>query len=166
VVIATHPIKNAKDNELIPYGGGATLNEIDGNFAAWRVAGGYFALAPQGKLRGADFDPIHYRIELLSSPDIEDAEGRQVMTPVMLPVTETDVEEREDELAAQCAKLMQAMAADPSGSLTDLGAKLGLNKQTTLRRMWRLQKGRLVDNSAGRWRLTPKGAKEVAKRMT
>ena len=38
VPIAAHPTKNAANDNLIPYGGGSTLNEVDGNFTLATVA--------------------------------------------------------------------------------------------------------------------------------
>jgi len=29
--VSAHPIKNASENALVPYGSGAILNEVDGN---------------------------------------------------------------------------------------------------------------------------------------
>jgi len=34
IILGTHPVKNAADDNLIPRGGGAFLNEIDGNLTA------------------------------------------------------------------------------------------------------------------------------------
>ena len=38
VLVAFHPTKNALETELIPYGGGATYGEIDGNLTLWKEA--------------------------------------------------------------------------------------------------------------------------------
>jgi hypothetical protein len=38
VLVAFHPTKNALEAELIPYGGGATYGEIDGNLTLWKEA--------------------------------------------------------------------------------------------------------------------------------
>ena len=36
VLALCHPIKNADRDNLIPYGGGAFLNEVDGNLTCWK----------------------------------------------------------------------------------------------------------------------------------
>ena len=36
VVVSAHPVKNASEENLVPYGGGAILNEIDGNLTLWK----------------------------------------------------------------------------------------------------------------------------------
>ena len=45
VIVACHPVKNASDDNLIPRGGGAFLNEVDGNLTATRWRRGRDALA-------------------------------------------------------------------------------------------------------------------------
>jgi hypothetical protein len=36
VAVAAHPIKNAPEDNLLPYGSGAILNEVDGNLTLWK----------------------------------------------------------------------------------------------------------------------------------
>jgi AAA domain len=67
VVIAAHPNKNASANDLIPSGGGSTLNEVDGNLALAMQPGGLIELGWQGKFRGYHFEPQPFRIEALQS---------------------------------------------------------------------------------------------------
>ncbi|RYB01301.1 AAA family ATPase, partial [Lichenibacterium ramalinae] len=89
VVVAAHPVKNAPQDNLLPYGGGAILNEVDGNLTLWRRSegpAGIVELHWQGKLRGLEFAPIPFRFEITSSPEVTDAKGREVSLPTMLPV--------------------------------------------------------------------------------
>src|SRR5262249_10304965 len=37
VIVNTHPVKNASDDNLLPRGGGAFLNEMDGNLTSVKV---------------------------------------------------------------------------------------------------------------------------------
>jgi len=70
VVVAAHPIKNAAEDNLLPYGSGAILNEVDGNLTLWKQpATGFVSLHWQGKLRGIDFEPVMFRFEEASSHD-------------------------------------------------------------------------------------------------
>jgi hypothetical protein len=89
--VAFHPTKNADEGELIPYGGGSTYNEVDGNLTLWKD--GTIKLH-HNRLRGPEFEPRFFRIEQLSCPDIVDKGGRQILLPVLRPITELDVEER------------------------------------------------------------------------
>ena len=70
--------------KLIPYGGGSTANEYDGNLTLW-TDGGLIKFHWFDKLRGPDFKPRFYKIELICSPDILDKKGRQIELPVCVP---------------------------------------------------------------------------------
>ena len=70
----------------MPYGGGSTLNEVDGNFAIARGETGLCRLHWLGKIRGLSFDPLHFRIDKLHSPDVVTVEGSRMAMPVMAPV--------------------------------------------------------------------------------
>src|SRR5262245_62015671 len=35
-LVAAHPIKNAPEDNLLPYGSDAILNEVDGNLTLWK----------------------------------------------------------------------------------------------------------------------------------
>ncbi|MGB4843853.1 MAG: AAA family ATPase, partial [Ferruginibacter sp.] len=59
VIVLCHPSGKRPDkSNLVPRGGGAFLNEVDGNFSVWRDADGAITLHTQGKHRGAWFDPM------------------------------------------------------------------------------------------------------------
>lgn len=60
VLVAFHPTKHASEADLIPYGGGSTYNEVDGNLTLWKE--GQIKLY-HNRLRGPEFDPTFFRIE-------------------------------------------------------------------------------------------------------
>jgi hypothetical protein len=69
-LIAFHPGKNAGEEELIPYGGGSIINELDGNVTFW---GPISQLKlHHNKVRGPEFDPRYFAIELKTCPHIVD----------------------------------------------------------------------------------------------
>jgi AAA domain len=92
VLVACHPVKNPSRDNLEPYGGGATMNELDGNITLWND-GGTIEMS-WNKIRGPEFDPRYFRIEKLGSPEILDNKGRQPQLPILRPVSEQTVEER------------------------------------------------------------------------
>jgi hypothetical protein len=159
VLVAAHPVKNASDDNLVPYGGGAILNEVDGNLTLSKSDGGAIKMHWQGKLRGVEFDPLFFRIELASSPDVIDAKGRQVQLPVMRPATEADAEQREQAEINTDLALLMAMLSDPGASINDLGAAIGKSKSSVHGKLIGLRKEKLVDSVLGKWALTPKGRK-------
>ena len=75
VVVAAHPIKNAPEDNLIPYGSGAILNEVDGNLTLWKQpATGFVSLHWQGKLRGHRLRARHVPLRRNQQPG---SAGRQ-----------------------------------------------------------------------------------------
>ena len=117
VLVAFHPTKNAGETELIPYGGGATLNEIDGNLVLWKE--GTIKLH-HNRLRGPEFEPRFFRIEHLSCPDIVDKGGRQILLPVLRPTTAMDVEERARGESQTDIALLRALVGNPKASQREL----------------------------------------------
>ena len=74
VVIPAHPIKGADQSKLSPYGGGAIINEVDGNLTLWR-RGNACRLHWQTKLRGPDFAPVFFRFREYGCDEVRRREG-------------------------------------------------------------------------------------------
>ena len=83
VMVAAHPVKNAAADNLLPYGGGAILNEVDGNLSLARDAQSVSTLHWQGKFRGADFSPVDYVMRAHTCAGLLDSKGRPVCSPVI-----------------------------------------------------------------------------------
>jgi hypothetical protein len=60
VLVAFHPTKNAGESELIPYGGGAIFNEIDGNLTLWTEAP-HQVKFHWNRVRGPSFEPCFFK---------------------------------------------------------------------------------------------------------
>ncbi len=170
VIVAAHPKKNATGDDLIPYGAGAILNEVDGNLTLRRTLGGLRELHWQGKLRGIEFEPVRFCVDLLTSPEVKDVEGREVRLPVLKPAPEQNVKRREG--CAQAKKTAQnkniatlrAMSADPHGTLDTWSTATGIHKASIKRCVDRLAipaGGKLVKNTNGKWSLTAAGRKAL-----
>jgi hypothetical protein len=161
VLVAFHPTKNAGEGELIPYGGGSTYNEIDGNLTLWKETQ---IKLYHNRLRGPEFEPKYFRIEMLSCPDIVDKQGRQILLPVMRPITETDAAEREKNEGNLDLALLRAMAANPDGTQLEWAFAIGIRSKGTIsKKLQKLKTLKLVEERlGGKWRLTPKGQNEAA----
>jgi hypothetical protein len=157
VIIAAHPPKNARNDNLLPYGGGGTLNEIDGNFTLRRDETGLYCFHWQGKIRGLPSDPLHFRIERLDSPDVVTVEGARVKMPVMFPMDEEAVEARGEAIANRDLALLKAIAADPTGSERKWALAINCSRRIVSVALEHLQRDRLVTKKARRWRLTSDG---------
>jgi AAA domain len=163
VLVAAHPTKGAGEDQLVPYGGGAILNEVDGNLSLWRKPDtGNVHLHWQGKLRGLEFKQRPFRFEIASSPDILDAKGRQVQLPVIRPIAEADDEARQQIERNLDAALLRVMKDNPSGSQADWATAIGLrNKSGVNRKLQQLKGEKLVETALGRWILTAKAEKAL-----
>ncbi len=163
VVVAAHPVKNASEDNLIPYGSGAVLNEVDGNLTLWKSPEtGLASLYWQGKLRGREFEPLTLRFDEASSPDVIDAKGREILLPVMRPCDAESVKRRDEASAATDLALVQAMLADPGGTQEAWGQAIGRTKARVNIRLHNLERRKLVKAViGGKWQVTPKGQKEA-----
>jgi AAA domain len=121
VVVAAHPVKNAGEGALVPYGSGAILNEVDGNLTLWKQRTTRLVeLHWQGKLRGLDFQPVPFRFEITDSPDVLDAKGARVKLPTLRPSTAQSVEERQRVDVDGDRVLLLAMIERPGATVRDL----------------------------------------------
>jgi hypothetical protein len=72
VLALCHPVKNANDDNLLPRGGGAYLNETDGNLTA-KNDDSVVEVHWQGKFRGADFAPLSFRLRKVTHERLKDS---------------------------------------------------------------------------------------------
>jgi biotin operon repressor len=152
-IIDFHPTKNATEEDLYPYGGGAIMNEIDGNLTLWK---GETIKLSQNRVRGPEFEPRFYRIEKLSSPDIVDDKGRQILLPVMRPTTAQDVEEREAAESNTDIAFLRVLEATPEAAQRDLAQAIGLSLGAINKKIKRLEKQKMIEKGLKGYRLTSK----------
>ena len=74
VLANCHPTKNATEDDLLPYGGGATVNEIDGNLTAAK-SDSTIEIHWQGKYRGVEFAPLHFMLKTVTHRSEDSAGG-------------------------------------------------------------------------------------------
>jgi len=87
VIALCHPVKNAGDDNLSPRGGGAYLNEVDGNLTA-KNSGSVVELHWQGKFRGVDFAPFSLQLKTVTHERLKDTRGRLIKTVVAQHLSE------------------------------------------------------------------------------
>jgi hypothetical protein len=169
VLVPTHPVKNAAKDNLIPRGGSAFINEMDGNFTLWAEGDRETTeLHWAGKLRGPSFDPITFALERGTCPELVDAKGRLIPS-VWACLATADRAERatarqhEDEDA-----VLITMNNAPVGSFATWAKHLGWllpngepAKSRVERTLHRLKAEKLVTQKRGRWLLTAAGKKEA-----
>jgi RecA-family ATPase len=179
VITLCHPVKNAGDNKesMIPRGGGAFLNEVDGNFCLTSGGERIVEMHWTGKFRGAEFEKISFQLETVHTTDLLDSKGRILPTVMARAASDEQVQEAEKAAVSQERVLLEAMSGDPNGSLTDWAKKCGWfipgkdgsppqpNKQLVHRVMKRLVDQKLATKLGRDFKLTKAGEKAMADRL-
>lgn len=152
-IVAFHPIKHANEDDLVPYGGGAIMNEIDGNLTIWK---GDTIKLSQNRVRGPEFEPRSYRIEKLSCEHIVDDKGRQILLPVMRPITALDAQEREIVENQNDIALLRTLQATPEAQQRDLAHVIGISLGGINKKIQRLKTDKLIEKGLNGYRITAK----------
>lgn len=162
VIAASHPIKHASGKNLLPRGGGAFLNEVDGNLSLAKRGDRSSELHWQGKFRGPEFKPIMFDLPEVRVPTLVDSRGREIPTVRAVAVGETEIAARAHAANRDDRKMLLAIRADGNRSLRELGEAISLGSdeaakrkaQTVTDRPKRLQ---MIVWELGVWKLTKKG---------
>lgn len=162
VLVLCHPTKGAKTiDEMVPRGGGAFLNEVDGNLALAR-SGDTIAMQTMGKFRGPEITPIHFGLHVVRDhPRLVDANGRQMPTVVAHIVSEAGAEARAAESETAEKQLLRDIYDHPGDATRKRAARLGCHHDTVASRIKRLVARKMVDDSGFTLKLTSKGEKEL-----
>ena len=162
LVIPAHPVKNAAEDNLVPYGGGAILNEVDGNLTLAKRAEGGTTLHWQGKFRGLEFKPRHFRFEIVSSPDLVDKKGRQVALPVLRPRSDDEAEAQAKSSADRSITILKAISGMTKATQRDIAVVTGISKSSVDRGLQKLQAMKFIEaDLRGALRITPLGRKKL-----
>ncbi len=124
VVVLCHPIKHVTEpSQLLPRGGGAFLNEMDGNLTVWMRD--EMIEFHHGKMRGPGFDPIAFRLEKVLSERLTDAKGRIIPTVRAVPVSTAEEESTAAAAENEENALLVARLDAPQASFADLARLCG-----------------------------------------
>ena len=156
VVALCHPTKYPNSiADCLPRGGGAFLNEVDGNYATWIEAGDpngrlfYVKLTWTGKFRGR-FTPLVYRIEITTCDDLRDEDSNLVDSVWAERTSQNDVEKAKDAEVSDENALLGAMATYPNKSFSAWADHLDWpHKSRVERGMKALVKGKLAEQPRG-----------------
>lgn len=159
VLILAHPTKGAKDmGEMVPRGGGAFINEVDGNLGAVRD-GNLIGIQSVGKFRGPEFSPLHFGLHVVhDTPALFDPKkGKHIPTVVAQAVSEAGAAARAVERETTDIRLVRFIDANPKASFAQIAAEFGANKSRAERMVNSLISDKLVkrDKLTGKLTLTP-----------
>ena len=173
VIVTAHPIKNATVDNLLPRGGGAFLNEMDGNLVCKKNdTNNVVDMHWQGKFRGPDFPPIPFKLTAATTDKLKDTKGRPIWTVTAAPIDLAEKVSMEDAADTRADNLLILLSKHQNLSLSQMAEKLGWlyksgepNKPMVVRVMNKLKADKLVECQGRYWLLTKKGqaaAKRVA----
>lgn len=168
VLIPSHPVKNASKDNLLPVGGGAFLNEVDGNLTLWADADKHTTLHWQGKFRGPEFEPTSFKMTTVTSERVVDANGVLMPSVVALPITEAEATAAESREMTVTIRMLYAINDHRNAPISQLASACRLlddngnaQKSKAFRILQKLVSDKLAEVVLGKYRLTPKGRKEI-----
>jgi hypothetical protein len=166
VLALSHPVKGATRNNLLPRGGGAFVNELDGNLSLWSEARGELTeLHWCGKIRGPDFSPVGYRLRPVST-GFKDRRSRPLMTIVAEPMSEEAVADHAKQTLVNEDVVLKALSDHPERSLSQIAEDAGWKTEDGRGEKWKVHRAirsladdKLVERTrkGGPWTLTEKG---------
>jgi hypothetical protein len=170
VLVNCHPVKNATQDNLLPMGGSAFTNEVDGNLTLWADAEKQTSLHWLGKFRGPEFDPITFELKIAESPKVHDAEGRLMPSVVAVPIAEMTLEASQQRVQTEGDTVLNILTVEPGASFNRIAERGGFvnegrpNKSKVQRLMKNLEDFKLVEKHRNkRFYVTEKGKKELEK---
>lgn len=170
ILVVCHPVKNATQDNLVPLGGSAFLNEVDANLTLW-ANDKVTTLGPHSeKWRGVTFDSMDFELKTVTSEHLKDAKGRDIPSVVAVPVTEI-MAERQADVAEENGKVAMRLIHTHKGiSITNIAKQAGWTwpdgspaKSKAQRVCDKLRAAKLIAKSYGdrKMHLTRKGAKVI-----
>ncbi|HEX3652350.1 MAG TPA: AAA family ATPase [Rhizomicrobium sp.] len=169
-LVNAHPVKGARDENLLPRGGGAFLAEVDGNVTCARKDGAV-EVHWQGKFRGPEFEPMAFACETARSDFLKDSRGRCVPSVYARPLSESEQATLASQSNADMAKLLCIMLDNPGLAISALAEGAGWvgaggpHKSKVARLLGKLKEQGLAAKQLGTWTLTPAGEKAAKARQ-
>lgn len=170
VLALCHPVKNAAPDNLIPLGAGSFLNEVDGNLTA-AVEGSAVQVHWQGKIRGADFDPINFELASVGHERLISNFG-PFKTIVAKHISDAAREGIDKVVKGDADLVLAEIQAHPTGSRREYASRLGWllaggqpHYSKASRAINKLLAAKLVAKDLDGFAVTDKGAKRLQKRL-
>jgi hypothetical protein len=170
VLVLCHPVKNATDNNLLPRGGGAFLNEIDGNIGMTNDDGFarmFFDREVCGKFRGAEFEPFAFQLEKVTAQVLRDKNGMLLPTVIAKVIGEERMERMRKETEDEGMRVLRTLNDRPRATVAEIAnfnhwrSKDG--KQPLKSKVHRILKmlvhEKYLTKTLNGWHLTPKARK-------
>lgn len=170
VLTPAHPVKNPDRENLLPRGGGAFLNEIDGNLTLWAlIMGEVTTMHWQGKIRGPDFQPISFALQNVVIRDLKDSKGRPIISVVAMLQTDEQGEAASKATMTDENTVLEWLRRYPGIMIKDIAMNAGWvnpetkapNKSKVYRLLKNLERDKLTLVKRRKWVITEAGKKEL-----
>jgi hypothetical protein len=157
-LILAHPVKNASRDNLLPRGGSAITNELDGNLTSWLDGEtNIVTLHWHGKIRGVPFEPIKLETLVVRPEGLVDADGNQMPCTVVRPLLASREAELTQQSNARGIAILSAIKTTPAIKQGELARLVGVGRSTVQREIAALKKKKWLRDYAGRFKLTKEG---------
>jgi hypothetical protein len=174
IIVTCHPTKKADNEDLVPRGGGAFLNEVDTNLVCIKEANTpVVQLHWRGKVRGVDFAPIPFELQPGKTERLTDRKGRLIWTVTARPITDDEQTNREEQTRRYEDQVLVLMKDKPGLSLAEMAKTLNWfysngepHKTRVDRTLIKLKQQKLAKLERGSWQLTKEGVKAAEETPT
>lgn len=171
VLVNCHPVKNASVDNLLPLGAGSFLNEVDGNLTCI-VDYPAIEVHWQGKFRGADFEPLNFRLHNVTHERLKNTKGKLIPTVIAKHLGEAEKEAIEQANRSDEQRLLIAINANGKLSYAEYAvasgffiagdrAKPNKDKARNLIRRKLIKKDKWVAGEHKDYVLTPLGKSKI-----
>jgi hypothetical protein len=162
VLILCHPTKRAGDDDLLPRGGGAFLNEVDGNIAL-KSNDTIIGAEVQGKFRGPAFSPLAFKLDAVREhPLLKDSKGRNIPTVIARAISDGEIASNYATQERDENRLLRVIEKHPKASLQELANLMGgANKSKVNRLVQKMVDTKLIRREGRKIVLTQIGQKEL-----
>jgi hypothetical protein len=127
IVVPVHPVKNAARDNLIPRGGSALINEVDGNLTLWG-GDGSATLHWAGKIRGPQFDPLNFEINEVQCATLLDEDGDPMTTVRAEPMLEGKATSKAMDRAQMDLDVLRLIKGNGRMSEREIASQVGCNR--------------------------------------
>jgi len=158
VLVLCHPTKNATLENMIPRGGSAFMNEIDGNLTAWKNDD--VVTLHHNKIRGPHFDALQFRLAPTKIDGLLDKKGREVFSVVAEYITGDDADALLTTGNEHAYRVLDAIKSSPNGSMAMWANIAGLSKSQVQKQIDKLLAEKFVRKKMGKTILTEAGKSE------
>lgn len=170
IVMLCHPTKQASKDNLLPRGGSAFLNELDGNLTLWSDSPGELTcLHWQAKIRGPEFAPLDYRLRTIAT-GLADEHDNPEFTVIAEPISDEAATAAIKKRLANENTVLKALAKHPTWSHAEIASYAGwfdnknqAEKWKVQRAIVRLKKAKMItqDRDGDLLKLTERGKKAL-----